>query len=173
MSSSPLELPPLNRQGAERLPPHMPSPEPSPLRLQAGMTLCALNMEDLEAAKGLVKTIKSDFPKDLDDPIVKQAVHAVEFAEMGAGSSGAEIEELEGKISRDANDHQARHDLSLALFGKQRYAEAFKHALDIVKIDKAWEGGKGKELLFKFFETLGNSHPEVLAARKRMATLLF
>jgi len=41
------------------------------------MALCALNLKDTEAAKGLVDTLKRDYPKDLEDPIVKQAINAV------------------------------------------------------------------------------------------------
>jgi putative thioredoxin len=55
----------------------------------------------------------------------------------------------------------------------QDYEGAMRHALEIIKRDKAWEDAKGSKLLFKFFETLGNSHPQVLAARKRLASLLF
>jgi putative thioredoxin len=97
----------------------------------------------------------------------------VEFAEMGGSTDPGAISDLEAKLASDSKDQQVRHDLSLALFGQQRYEEAFKHALDIVKMDREWEGGKGRELLFKFFDTLGNSHPEVLKARRRMASLLF
>ena len=43
----------------------------------AGMALCALNLKDTDAARDLVETIKRDFPKDLEDPIVKQAMNAV------------------------------------------------------------------------------------------------
>lgn len=43
----------------------------------AGMTLCALAVKDMEAAKELVETIKKDFPKALEDEIVKQAITAV------------------------------------------------------------------------------------------------
>lgn len=90
---------------------------------------------------------------------------------MGGSADPGVLAELEAKLSSNTKDHQARHDLSLALFGQQRYGEAFGHALDIVKMDKEWEGGR--ELLFKFFDTLGNAHPEVLKARRRMASLLF
>lgn len=47
--------------------------------MQAGMALCALNLKDTEAAKNLVSTLKRDYPKDLEDPIVKQAINAVSF----------------------------------------------------------------------------------------------
>jgi hypothetical protein len=49
---------------------------------QAGMALCALNLKDTEAAKGLVDTLKRDYPKDLEDPIVKQAINAVSIVPL-------------------------------------------------------------------------------------------
>jgi hypothetical protein len=46
------------------------------------MALCALNLKDTEAAKGLVDTLKRDYPKDLEDPIVKQAINAVSIVPL-------------------------------------------------------------------------------------------
>ena len=43
----------------------------------------------------------------------------------------------------------------------QRYGEAMDHALEIVRLDRAWDDGAGRRLLFRFFDTLGAGHEEV------------
>eukprot|EP00281_Chroomonas_sp_CCMP1168_P029341 CAMPEP_0206240526 /NCGR_PEP_ID=MMETSP0047_2-20121206/15987_1 /ASSEMBLY_ACC=CAM_ASM_000192 /TAXON_ID=195065 /ORGANISM="Chroomonas mesostigmatica_cf, Strain CCMP1168" /LENGTH=374 /DNA_ID=CAMNT_0053665317 /DNA_START=157 /DNA_END=1281 /DNA_ORIENTATION=- len=137
----------------------------------SGMALCALAVKDNEAAKDLIETIKAEFPKNLEDPIVKQACNAVELT--GDTVAPEAVMELQAKVEKDADDHASRHELALALFGMQQYGDAMKQCLEIIKRDKAWEEGKARTLLFKFFETLGNDHKEVIAARKRLASLLF
>jgi putative thioredoxin len=47
------------------------------------------------------------------------------------------------------------------------------HALDIVRRDKAWDDGAGRRLLFRFFDTLGAGHEEVVRARRKLSLLLF
>ena len=43
----------------------------------------------------------------------------------------------------------------------------------IVKRDKEWNEGAGKALLLKTFEALGHTHPVTIAARQKLANLLF
>jgi len=139
----------------------------------AGMALCALALKDLPGASHLVSIIQKDFKQHLEEAIVKQALTAVEVASAAQDVDADQLQALRAAVEADGNDHAARHQLAVALFGLHEYTEAMDHCMEIVKRDKAWEDDGGRKLLFKFFDTLGASHPEVQAARRRLSILLF
>mmetsp|Transcript_50434 Transcript_50434/g.118694 ORF Transcript_50434/g.118694 Transcript_50434/m.118694 type:complete len:380 (-) Transcript_50434:203-1342(-) len=139
----------------------------------SGMALCALALKDLPGAKQLVESIQRDYKGQVDEPIVKQAITAVDVATSSMEVDADELVELQQALEKDPDNHDARRTIALALFGRQEYTVAMSHALEIIKRDKSWDEDGGRKLLFKFFDTLGSQHPEVQAARKRLALLLF
>jgi len=139
----------------------------------AGLSLCAMARQDLEGASAMAALLRRDFAGALEDPIVKQALAAVDLASEAHAMPEAEMEALRARLAQDPDDHAARSALATALFGRRGYGEAMDLALDIVRRDRAWDDGGGRRLLFRFFDTLGAGHEEVIRARRKLSLLLF
>ena len=70
----------------------------------------------------------------------------------------------------------ARLQLAQVCFQKLYYEDAINHALVVVRKDAAWQdeaGESAKDLLLKFFASLGADHELVKSGRKRLTNLLF
>jgi len=137
----------------------------------AGMAMCALSLNDLEGAKGVAEALRTNYKTMLYEPIVKQALTAVDMA-LQAEDCGDQAD-LEIALEADANDHDTRNKLAILLYAKGDSKAALNHALDIMKRDRKWNDDGGRKLALQFFDSLGGQHPDVVEARKRLSTLLF
>ncbi len=98
-------------------------------------------------------------------------VQAIALAEK-AGSAGASSE-LKGKVDADPKNHQARQDYALALYAEGKREEAVDELLEIVRRDRKWNEESARKELVTIFEALGAMDPLVIAARKKLSSILF
>ena len=105
------------------------------------------------------------------DGALAAARTALELAEQ-AGSVG-DLADLEARLAADANDHQARFDLALALNGQGRREDAADALLEIIKRDRQWNDDGARKQLVQFFEAWGAMQPETIAARRKLSAALF
>lgn len=87
--------------------------------------------------------------------------------------SGTAISGLEFKLLANANDHQARFDLALALNAAGDRMGAVDHLLDIMKRNRAWNEDAARKQLVQFFDAWGPKDEMTLAGRRRLSVLLF
>ena len=80
---------------------------------------------------------------------------------------------MEAALADNADDHDARSKLAILLYAKGDSKGAMDHALTIMKRDRSWNEDGGRKLVLQFFDSLGNQHPDVIEARKRLSALLF
>ncbi|EKX39393.1 hypothetical protein GUITHDRAFT_114591 [Guillardia theta CCMP2712] len=154
---------------------------------ECGLAMCALALEDPSGAASLVEQLNDKYSAWLENRMVKQAVTGVNMS-IEARKMGGSVEEFQALVANNPDDMEAREKLAgqstsmtkivtdiplVLLFSHQDYAEAIEHALHIFKKDKNKSEGNGRKLLFKFFDTLGHAHPDVIEGRKRMSALLF
>lgn len=135
----------------------------------AGLARCYLSAGEIERAK---QTLGMATAEAANDPAVVSAVAAVELAEKAAGAI-AEKGRLEAAIAANANDHQARFDLALALTAMNDKAGAVSELIEIMQRDRSWnEDGARKELV-SFFEAWGPTDPATIDGRRRLSLVLF
>mmetsp|Transcript_10245 Transcript_10245/g.34160 ORF Transcript_10245/g.34160 Transcript_10245/m.34160 type:complete len:365 (-) Transcript_10245:205-1299(-) len=127
----------------------------------AGLAMCALALEDPSGAASLVEQLNDKYSAWLENRMVKQAVTGVNMS-IEARKMGGSVEEFQALVANNPDDMEAREKLAVLLFSHQDYAEAIEHALHIFKKDKNKSEGNGRKLLFKFFDTLGHAHPDVI-----------
>jgi len=96
---------------------------------------------------------------------------ALELAEDGG--AGGDTEEFQAKLSANENDHQARFDLALSLYGSGKAEEALEQLLEIIRRDRAWNDDAARQQMLKIFEALGHSDPVTAEARRNLSTVLF
>ena len=135
----------------------------------AGMIRCMVGMKDIDGAREIVNQIDDEFR---DKPAIKIAIDALELAEKAAGAAGG-LMQARAAVNADPNDLAARQELALALFATGEQAESMAQLLESIRIDRAWNDEAARTQLLEFFKTLGPANRDVMAARRKLSTLLF
>ena len=134
----------------------------------AGLIRCYLASGELDHAKALIEGLEAATLADAD---VKAAMTALELAE--AGTSGGDTEEFRSKLAANENDHQARFDLALCLYGAGNAEAALEELLEIIRRERTWNDDEARKQMLKIFEALGGGDPVTMAARRALSTVLF
>lgn len=137
-------------------------------RAIAGMIRVALALGEADRAKQMIEALT---PVLLAKPDIAAAVAQLDLSQQSEESG--DVEELKAKLGQDENDHQARFDLAIALYGHGRNEEAIDELLDLFKRAPKWEDEAARTQLVKIFEALGSADPLVVSGRKRLSTMLF
>ena len=135
----------------------------------AGMIRCMVGMKDIDGAREIVDQLDDEFR---DMPAIVIAVDSLELAEKAAGAAGG-LTQARAAVNADPNDLAARQELALALFATGEQAESMEQLLESIRIDRAWNDEAARMQLLEFFKTLGPANPDVMAARRKLSTLLF
>ncbi len=145
--------------------------EPGNAAAIAGMARCLIAAGDLDGARQVLDMT----PEDLADHVdIAGARTALELAgQAQRAGDGGEVDELRERLAADANDHQARFDLAIALFGQNRREAAVDELLEIVGRARQWNDEAARKELVKLFEAMGPTDPVTVDARGRLSSLLF
>jgi putative thioredoxin len=90
-----------------------------------------------------------------------------------APSDLGDAAEFLAALDKNANDHQARFDLALAHHGGGRRESALDELLEIVARQRDWNEDAARKQLLELFDAYGAQDELVVAARKRLSSLLF
>ena len=135
----------------------------------AGMIRCMVGMKDIDGAREIVDQLDDEFR---DKPAMVIAIDSLELAEKAAGAAGG-LTQARAAVDADPNDLAARQELALALFATGEQAESMEQLLESIRIDRAWNDEAARMQLLEFFKTLGPANRDVMAARRKLSTLLF
>ena len=135
----------------------------------AGMIRCMVGMKDIDGAREIVDQLDDEFR---DKPAMVIAIDSLELAEKAAGAAGG-LAQARAAVDADPNDLAARQELALALFATGEQAESMEQLLESIRIDRAWNDAAARMQLLEFFKTLGPANRNVMAARRKLSTLLF
>lgn len=148
--------------------------EPANTGAIAGLARCRLAAGDVEGAREVIDQVGGE---QANDAAIAGARSAIELAEQtataDAGGDGGDIAELRAKLAANANDHQARYDLALALYGQGQREAAVDELLELIERDRKWNDEAGRKQLLKLFEAFGPTDPLTVEARQRLSTILF
>jgi putative thioredoxin len=135
----------------------------------AGMIRCMVGIKDIDGAREIVDQLDDEFR---DKPAMVIAIDSLELAEKVAGAAGG-LAQARAAVDADPNDLAARQELALALFATGEQAESMEQLLESIRIDRAWNDAAARMQLLEFFKTLGPANRDVMAARRKLSTLLF
>ncbi|MBV1704278.1 MAG: thioredoxin [Hyphomicrobiales bacterium] len=142
--------------------------EPGHAGAIAGRAKALVAAGDLD---GAAATLDAAPPEAVKDPGVAAARAALVVARQGA--SVGDERALEETLARDPKDRKARFDLALALNARGERAGAADHLLEIVRTDRAWDDDAARKQLLQFFEAWGPTDEATVAARRKLAGLLY
>jgi len=134
----------------------------------AGLIRAATALGDLEGAREIVEGLTSELRSTSE---VTSAVTALELAEQTANP--VDTAEYTRRLELDGNDHQARFDMAIALYGGGRNADAIAELIEIIRRDRSWNDEAARHQLLKIFEALGHSHPDTVEGRRQLSAVLF
>lgn len=143
--------------------------QPESLAALSGLVRALVLLGDLDSARDIIDNLEED---RRDRPEMREALAAVQLAER-AGESASDIQPLRDKLAADPTDLQAHQDLALALYAGGNSEEAMLLLLASIKQDNGWQDGAAKTQLFEIFNALGHTHPDVIAARRKLSAYLF
>ena len=141
---------------------------PDNLDAKAGYVRAVVGLDELDKAEQLVATLDDE---ERNDSGMAAAISAFELARKSA--SAGDHGELEQRVAADANDHQARFDLALALYADDRKDEAIVALVEIVRRKRDWNEEAARKQLLQFFEALGPTDPLTVDGRRKLSAVLF
>ncbi len=134
----------------------------------AGLARAHLALGETDKAKGILDLAPAEKAGDPAIGAVRAQIALIE-ASAGAGDVGA----LRAQVAANPDDHQARHDLAMALIAKGDGEGAMEELLELFRRDREWNEGAAKEQLFKLFESLGPKNAAAQKGRRRLSSMIF
>jgi putative thioredoxin len=134
----------------------------------AGLARCLIQSGELDRARQTLALVP---PGKENDPAVAGARAALELAEQTADLG--DIGDLAKHLEADANNHQARFDLALALNARGDREDAVNHLIEIVRRKRDWNEEAARKQLVQFFEAWGPTDPMTIEARRKLSSVLF
>jgi putative thioredoxin len=147
--------------------------EPDNVAAMAGLAQTHLAMGDIAAAQAALEAA----PPHDNDPALASARAALALANKMAAQNSADAAvddtALLAALDADPNNHQARFELAMAHHGAGNREAALQALLDIVARQRDWNEEAARKQLLEFFDAYGAQDELVIAARKRLSSLLF
>jgi putative thioredoxin len=143
--------------------------EPGNIEAQAGFARAMIASGDLKKARQTLDRVAKEDASQTEIAAARTALELAEQARTAMASSG----KLRARLTRDANDHEARFELATALFGTGDRETAIDELLALFKRDREWNEQAARKQLVKFFEAMGPTDPLTLSARRRLSSLMF
>jgi putative thioredoxin len=139
---------------------------PNHARALLGLGRLAMSQGDNEAALQYLEKISlvADERKEADRLIARLQLQS------GAADSENALRE---KLNADPTNIAARFELAQALAGVEKYEEALKEFLQVVRTDRAFQEDGARKAMVQIFEVLGPDHPLTDKYRSELATVLF
>jgi putative thioredoxin len=117
------------------------------------------------------REILEGLPSELTaKPEIARAKAALELA---SAAPAADTSELEARIAKNPDDHEARFELAGANMAAGDRDAAADALLEIIGRDREWNEGAARKRLLQLLEAQGLEDPWARAQRRRLSALLF
>jgi len=137
-------------------------------RAVLGLARVLLAQGDTEAAAEILEQAGEETRQSADYASVLSAIEL----KKQAASLGS-VADLEARLAKDENDHQARYDLALALNADGFKLEAAEALVTLMKRDREWNEDAARKKLLELFEAWGPADPATLKGRRLLSSILF
>jgi putative thioredoxin len=140
--------------------------DPENPKALGGLAKVYLASGDAERA-GEVLAMAPEGAKDPDLDSVRAALA------LAAETPPSDTADIEARVAKDPDDHQARFELAAALAGRHKLAEAADQLLTIIEKDRTWNDEAARKQLLTVFEAAGAMSEVARNGRRRLSSILF
>lgn len=133
----------------------------------AGLIRCYIAAGEMDLAQQIVDQLTDEMRKN--DHIAS----ALAALDLGGAGQAVDTAEFETALAANPDDHQARFDYAMALYGAGQLEDGLGQLLEIVKRDRSWQDDAARLQMLKIFEAEGLSDPVVIKIRKKLTTVMF
>ena len=137
-------------------------------RAIAGLCQCLIESGEWEEARQMLDGLEG---KLATEPAIQSARAALELAEQSADVG--DVSALRAQLEADGNDHEARLELSKALFAAGQREAAVEQLLESISRDRNWSEEAARKQLLTLFEAFGHADELTVSARRRLSSILF
>jgi putative thioredoxin len=134
----------------------------------AGVLRATLAMGDKDTVSQIIEALP---PEILAKAEVAAAISAFELSQQTEESG--DVSELKAAVDAKPDDHQARLDYAVALFGNGRNEDAIDELIEIIRRNRTWNDEAARKQLLKMFEALGPTHELTVNGRRQLSSVLF
>ncbi len=133
-----------------------------------GLARAYLALDQVEQAEAVINGAPADIAESAE---IEAARAAIELAKQAADAGP--VAELRAAVDADADNHQARFDLAVALNASGDADGAVAELLELFRRDREWNDGAAKTQLFTIFDALKPTDPVVLNGRRKLSSMIF
>jgi putative thioredoxin len=137
-------------------------------RAVAGLCQCLIASGEREEARMMLDGLEG---KLASDPAIQSVRAALDLAEQSVDVG--DVSAFRARLEADANDHEARMELSKALLAAGQREEAVDELLESIRRDRNWNEEAARKQLLTLFEAFGQADEVTVAARRRLSSMLF
>lgn len=145
--------------------------------IKLGLALCAFQRGDLSVTEKFIKDIKNNHKLTCDrDHTVKKKLALLEVKLMYKKNPDLQtkkVENINEELEKNPKDMNLRFDLAVICFENSDYEKAVDNLLEILQIDRNWNGKAAQQLLVQIFNYLGSDNELTIESRKKMTKILF
>lgn len=134
-----------------------------------GFLRCLIALGEVDQAKQLLEGLTPELARHAD---VQAAKTALELAEQSAAALSG-LDGLRQRLAANPDDHEARYELSTALYGAGDREGSVDELLELFRRNRDWNEQAARKQLVKLFEAFGPTDPLTLSGRRRLSSLLF
>ncbi|WP_421702074.1 thioredoxin [Aliiroseovarius sp.] len=132
-----------------------------------GLVRAQLALDQVEQAESVLAAVPAEIAESHD---IEAARAAIELARQAADAGP--VAELRGAVEADADNHQARFDLAVALNAAGDIEGAVDELLELFRRDREWNDGAAKAQLFTIFDALPPQDPIALNGRRKLGSMI-
>jgi len=133
-----------------------------------GLIRSYLAQDDVAQAEAVLNGVPAEIHNAAP---IEAARAAVELAKQAADAGP--VAELTAAVEADADNHQARLDLAVALHASGESEAAVDQLLELFRRDREWNDGAARSQLFTIFDALKPEDPVVLNGRRKLSSMIF
>ena len=134
----------------------------------AGMLRCLLQLQKNNDAKEIFNSLDDEILKDQEILKIKKLIDNLDNSNIGES-----IDELINKLNLEPQNKDLTLKIAEKYFALNQNQDGFETLLNLYNQDSKWNDGIAKKKLLERFDLLGFNDPNVIAARKKLSSIMF
>lgn len=141
--------------------------DPNSAAAFGGLARAQITLGQLDEAEAVLNGAPAEIS---EAPELEAARAQIELARQA--ETAGPVNDLRAAVDANADDHQSRFDLAIALNASGDAQGAVDELLELFRRDREWNDGAAKAQLFTIFDALAGNDPVALNGRRKLASMI-